>query len=192
MSGIIGLYHLDGRPAEERILQQMAQAIAHRGPDGIRYWSDGPVGLGHLMLQTTPESARERQPLANADATLCLTVDGRIDNRRELRQALDSNGFPPRDDTDAELLLRAYECWGESCPNRLLGDFAFAIWDARKKQLFCARDYVGVKPFYYHRSAALFAFGSEIRSVLALETIPRRLNESRVVDFLVGTTGSGR
>ncbi len=100
-------------------------------------------------------------------------------------KALDSNGFPPRDDTDAELVLRAYECWGESCPNRLLGDFAFAIWDARKKQLFCARDYVGVKPFYYHRSATLFAFGSEIRSVLALETIPRRLNESRVVDFLV-------
>ena len=185
MSGIIGLYHLDGRPAEERILQRMAQAIAHRGPDGIRYWSDGPVGLGHLMLQTTPESARERQPLTNPEATLCLTVDGRIDNRRELRQALDSNGFPPRDDTDAELLLRAYECWGESCPNRLLGDFAFAIWDARKKQLFCARDYVGVKPFYYHRSATLFAFGSEIRSVLALETVPRRLNESRVVDFLV-------
>ncbi len=185
MSGIIGLYHLDGRPAEERILQRMAQAIAHRGPDGIRFWSDGPVGLGHLMLQTTPESARERQPLTNPEATLCLTVDGRIDNRRELRQALDSNGFPPRDDTDAELLLRAYECWGESCPNRLLGDFAFAIWDARKKQLFCARDYVGVKPFYYHRSATLFAFGSEIRAVLALETVPRRLNESRVVDFLV-------
>ena len=185
MSGIIGLYYLDGRPAEERNLQRTGQAIAHRGPDAIRFWSDGPVGLGHLMLQTTPESARERQPVTNPGATLCLTVDGRIDNRLELRQALDSAGFPPRDDTDAELLLRAYECWGESCPNRLLGDFAFAIWDARKKQMFCARDYVGVKPFYYHRSAALFAFGSEIRSVLALETVPRRLNESRVADFLV-------
>ncbi len=90
-----------------------------------------------------------------------------------------------RDDSDAELVLRAYECWGEDCPNRLLGDFAFAIWDARNQRLFCARDYVGVKPFYYHRSASFFAFGSEIRAVLALDAVPRRLNESRLADFLV-------
>jgi asparagine synthase (glutamine-hydrolysing) len=137
------------------------------------------------MLQTTPESVNEKQPLTNSDATLCLTMDGRIDNRLELRRMLESRGFPPRYDTDAELVLRAYECWGEDCPNRFLGDFAFAVWDARKRQLFCARDFVGVRPFYYHRSASLFAFGSEIRSVLALETVPRRLNESRVADFLV-------
>lgn len=185
MSGITGLYNLDGRPADELLLQRMARAIAHRGPDAIRYWTHGPISLGHLMLQTTPESAAETQPLPNQDATLCLTLDGRVDNRSELRKILDSHGFPPRHDTDAELVLRAYECWGENCPNRLLGDFAFAIWDARKEQLFCARDYVGVKPFYYHRSAKLFAFGSEIRAVLALEAVPRRLNESRVADFLV-------
>ena len=172
-------------PDEQLSLRRMTAAIAHRGPDGIRHWVHGPVGLGHLRLQTTPESVRENQPLANSDGTLCLTLDGRIDNRSELRRALESNDFHPRDDSDAELVLRAYECWAEACPNRLLGDFAFAIWDSGRRQLFCARDYVGVRPFYYHRSSSLFAFGSEIRAVLALETVPRRLNESRVADFLV-------
>jgi asparagine synthase (glutamine-hydrolysing) len=189
MSGITGLYNLDGRPADDLLLRRMAAAIAHRGPNGIRYWVNGPVGLGHLMLQSTPESAHEKQPLANGDATIFLTMDGRVDNRSELRHGLESKGFSPRDDGDAELVLRAYECWGEDCPNRLLGDFAFAIWDAGKRQLFCARDYVGVRPFYYHRSASLFAFGSEIRSLLALDVVPRRLNESRVVDFLVEQLG---
>ena len=185
MSGITGLYNLDGRPAADQSLRLMTAAVAHRGPDGIRHWLDGAVGLGHLLLQTTPESAHEKQPLTNQDGTLCITMDGRIDNRLELTRLLHSKGSPPRNDTDAELVLRAYECWGEECPNRLLGDFAFAIWDARKQQLFCARDYVGVKPFYYHRSGSLFAFGSEIRAVLALDTVPRRLNESRLADFLV-------
>ena len=185
MSGIIGLYNLDGRPADPLLLERMARTIAHRGPDGIRYWLEGPLGFGHLRLQTTPESAYEKQPLTNEDSALCLTLDGRIDNRSELRALLDSEGSPPRDDTDAELVLRAYQRWGEECPNRLLGDFAFALWDARKQQLFCARDYVGVKPFYYHRSPSLFAFGSEIRAVLALDAVPRRLNESRLADFLV-------
>jgi asparagine synthase (glutamine-hydrolysing) len=185
MSGIIGLYNLDGRPADQPLLERMARTIAHRGPDGIRYWLDGPLGFGQLRLQTTPESAYEKQPLASPDGSLCLTLDGRIDNRPELAHLLDSNGSPPRDDTDAELVLRAYQRWGEDCPSRLLGDFAFAIWDARKQQLFCARDYVGVKPFYYHRSVSLFAFASEIRALLALDAVPRRLNESRLADFLV-------
>ncbi len=185
MSGITGLYNLDGRPATDPILRRMTAAVAHRGPDGIRHWLAGPIGLAHLLLQTTPESAHEKQPLTNEDSALCLILDGRIDNRSELRCVLESKGSPPRDDTDAELVLRAYQCWGEDCPNRLLGDFAFAVWDARKSQLFCARDYVGVTPFYYHRSASLFAFASEIRALLALDAVPRRLNESRVADFLV-------
>ena len=112
-------------------------------------------------------------------------MDGRIDNREELKRDLESKGFRIRHKTDAELVLCAYEQWGEECPIRLLGDFAFAIWDGRKKQLFCARDHVGVRPFYYHHSPTWFAFGSEIRAILALEAVPRCLNESRLADFLV-------
>ncbi|MGH9503141.1 MAG: asparagine synthase (glutamine-hydrolyzing) [Terriglobales bacterium] len=185
MSGIAGLYHLDGRPIDPPAIEGMTQAIAHRGPDGIQHWIDGPIALGHLKLQTTPESGHEKQPLANPAATLCLTLDGRIDNRSELRRMLDASSVSLRDDTDAELVLQAYECWGEACLRRLLGDFSFAIWDGPKKQLFCARDHVGVRPFYYHRSPTRFAFGSEIRAVLALKTVPRRLNESRLADYLV-------
>ncbi len=185
MSGISGTYSLDGRPAEEFLLRRMTASIVHRGPDGIRHWMDGPVGFGHLALQTTPESVIEKQPLTNADSTLCLTMDGRIDNRSELRHLLESHGFSPRHDTDAELVLQAYECWKENCPGWLIGDFAFAVWDARKGQLFCARDYVGVRPFYYYRSASVFAFASEIRSLLVPGLAFCRLNESRLVDFLI-------
>jgi asparagine synthase (glutamine-hydrolysing) len=163
----------------------MTQAIGHRGPDGTGQWIEGAVGLAHLLLQSVPESAGEKQPIANDDGVRRLTLDGRIDNRKELRAELGSKGFGARGQTDAELVLRAYECWGEECPNHLLGDFAFAVWDEAKKQLFCARDYVGVRPFYYHRAGGLFAFGSEIRALLALESVPRELNESRIADFLV-------
>src|ERR1017187_8458749 len=104
MSGITGICNLDGRPAEQALLQRLTQVIAHRGPDGIGYWIDGPVGLGHLMLHTTPESLREQQPLSLERGPLCLTLDGRVDNRSELRAALESKGYAPRTDTDAELV----------------------------------------------------------------------------------------
>ncbi len=185
VSGIAGIYHLDGRPSDPINLGRMTSAIAHRGPDGVRHWSSGPIGFGHLSLQTAGESARAAQPLATDDGSLCLVMDGRIDNRSELREALVSRGFDGIESGDGGLVLRAYACWGEDCPSRLLGDFAFAIWDFRKKQLFCARDHVGVRPFYYFYSGSLFAFGSEIRAVLAVESVPRRLNEARVVDYLV-------
>ncbi len=185
MSGISGFYNLDGRPAERVRLHQMATALAHRGPDGTRLWTQGAVALAHLMLGTTPESQREFQPLTSEDGALCLTLDGRIDNRKELIAALEQRGFHVRDNTDAEVVLRAYECWGDDCPPRLLGDFAFALWDSRLQRLFCARDYVGVRPFYYYHSPAQFAFASEICGLLALDAVPRALDESRLADFLV-------
>ena len=93
MSGITGIYNLDGRPADRALLQRMTNVIAHRGPDGIGYWIDGSVGFGHLMLHTTPESLREKQPLADGPGGLCLTLDGRVDNRKELRAALENKGL---------------------------------------------------------------------------------------------------
>ena len=109
MSGITGIYNVDGRPADSALLQQLTRASAHRGPDGIGHWLAGPVALGHAMLHTTPESLRETQPLTADQGNLCLTLDGRVDNRSELRTLLEGKGCAPRADTDAELVLRAYE-----------------------------------------------------------------------------------
>lgn len=186
MSGIAGIYFLDGRPVDPVVVERMAASMPHRGPDGRGIWTQGPIGLSHLMLWTTHESLHEQLPLVHQTGDLVLTADPRIDNRDELIAAL---GVHPRARhiTDSELILGAYEKWGELCPEKLLGDFAFAIWDGRKHILFCARDHFGVKPFYYYCSARMFAFASEIKALLCLAEIPRRLNEMRVADYLGGT-----
>ncbi len=163
----------------------MGEAIAHRGPDRADEWSEGPAGLGHRMLWSTPESLDERLPLACESGDLIITADARIDNRGELIGLLGLNGRPGKEMSDSDLILRSYERWGEDCPQKLLGDFAFVIWDRRCQQMFCARDHLGVKPFYYHCSSRTFAFGSEIKALLALPDVPRRLNETRMADFLL-------
>ena len=137
----------------------------HRAPGTGRNWllDQRSVGFSRLLLQTIPESAGEKRPVKSDDGLRCLTMDGRIDNRKELRAEVESRGFRLRDKTDSELALRSYECWGEEFPLRLLGDFALAIWDERKSSCF-ARGILGVRPFYYYRNASFFAFGSEIRA----------------------------
>lgn len=185
MSAIAGLYFLDDRPVDPMDLRRMLQRLAHRGPDGSDVWSEGPIGLGHAMLWTTPESLREKLPLRHAESDLAITADARIDNRDALIAELGLAARVRDGLTDSELILLAYEKWDEACPARLLGDFAFAIWDGRNRTIFCARDHFGVKPFYYYRSDRLFAFASEIKGLLSRPDVPRRLNEVRVADYLV-------
>jgi asparagine synthase (glutamine-hydrolysing) len=141
------------------------------------------------MLWTTPESLREELPLINKSGNLVITADARIDNRNELIASLGLSGRPHEELTDSELILGAYEKWGEDCPKKLLGDFAFAVWDQRRQLMFCARDHIGVKPFYYYLSHEVFAFGSEIEALLRVPEVPRRLNEARVADLLVHNVG---
>lgn len=168
MSGIAGIVRFDGAPVEPGLIESMTAAIAHRGPDGIAHWTRGPVALGHCMLRTTPESLEETQPLANEDGSLVLVMDGRVDNWEELRAELLRRGAVLRTRADAELVLRAYEAWGRDCVAHLDGDFALAIWDARHRRLFCARDRLGHKPFHYHWDGATLAFASELHPILAL------------------------
>ena len=185
MSGIAGMVHFDGAPMERGLVEKMGASMAHRGPDGIGYWANDAVALGHCRLCTTPESLTETQPLANEGASLVLVMDGRVDNREELGQELRGRGAALRDRSDAELVLRAYEVWGEDCASRIIGDFAFLIWDARERKLFGARDAAGVRYFYYHQGNDWFGFASEIKGLLATGRIERKLNESRVLDYLV-------
>jgi asparagine synthase (glutamine-hydrolysing) len=184
MSGIAGIYNLDGRPVDPTLLRRMTDAIFHRGPDGINHWINGSVGLGHCMLQTTPESLHENQPLTNETGELCLTLDGRVDNRRELKAELEAKDARLRDDTDAELVLKAYEVWGEKSPEKILGDFAYLIWDGRNQQLFCARDILGKKPFYYYTDGRTVLCGSELHQLFEDASVPREPNEGMVGEYL--------
>ena len=184
MSGIAGIYNRNGQPVDRELLGRMTDAIAHRGPDGTRQWIDGAVGFGHQMLCTTPESLHETQPLQDANGQLCLVMDGRVDNCAELRAALRARGARLRDDTDAELVLQSYIVWGEECPKHIIGDFAFAVWDARRQQLFCARDFMGIKPFYYYLDECTFRFGSELHQILEDRAISREPNEGMIGEYL--------
>ena len=186
MSGIVGLWNPDGRPADRDEISRMADAISHRGPDEKRIFVDGPAALGYLHLETRIRPLPVIQPYFDPGSGLSVVLDGRIDNRGELTIAIESYGLQARSNSDAELLLRAYQLWGVESPAKLLGDFAYAIWDSRHQRFFCARDQIGVKSFVYcHLQNFLFAFGSEINGIIALDRVPRRLNEFRLADYLV-------
>ena len=184
MSAIVGLYNVDGKPVDRNDINRMVDSLAHRGSDGTGIWSDGYIGLGHRMLWTTPESLHEKLPLMNQSGDLVLTADARIDNREELIGILGLNGGAPCSITDSQLILAAYEKWGEMCTEKLLGDFVFAIWDKRKQALLCARDHLGVKPFYYHLSNRIFAFASEIKALIEVPNVPSRINEVSIAYYL--------
>ncbi|MGB3787634.1 MAG: lasso peptide isopeptide bond-forming cyclase [Phormidesmis sp.] len=182
MSGITGIYYLDQQQVHTDDLNQMMQVLKHRGPDGIDVYCEGSVGMGHGMLWTTPESLIEKLPLTSDGLT--ITADARIDNRDELIPLL---GFDcsPEKITDSDVILAAYKKWGEKCPEKLVGAFAFAIWNSRDRSMFCARDHMGIRPFYYHhQKGRLFAFASETKALLSLSGVPHRLNETKVSDYL--------
>ncbi|MGH9727001.1 MAG: asparagine synthetase B family protein, partial [Candidatus Acidiferrales bacterium] len=127
----------------------MTKSLSFRGPDAQEIRVEGPVGLGHALLSHANESAHEHQP-ATIDGCTWVTADVRLDARRELVDALRSGGRDANlSNTDVQLLLQSYEVWGEGCVDHLLGDFAFAIWDARRQQIFCASDHFGIRPLYF-------------------------------------------
>ncbi|MEM8808780.1 MAG: lasso peptide isopeptide bond-forming cyclase [Cyanobacteria bacterium P01_G01_bin.38] len=201
MSGIVGIVSLKGHTVSQTDLTAMLDTLAHRGTDGVNSWLKGTVGMGHRMLWSTPESLLETLPLVEPSQSLAkdleqelteelterwvLTADARIDNREELLTKLDLGNRPLEKIPDSDFILAAYQKWGIDCPQHLLGAFAFAIWDASKQSLFCARDHLGVKPFYYsYQADHSFSFASEIKALLALPQIPHRINEVRLGDYL--------
>lgn len=184
MSGIAGIIHFDGKPVEPGLIEKMTGAMAHRGPDGINHWRKGSVALGQCMLRTTPESLEEHQPVTNEDESLVLVMDGRVNNWEELRRELLGRGAVLRNRADAELVLRAYEIWGCDCLAHIDGDFALVIWDARRREAFCARDRMGNKLFNYHWSGKTFVFASELHTILELPWVSEILNEGMLAEFL--------
>jgi asparagine synthase (glutamine-hydrolysing) len=186
MSAIAGMFRPQGPDVSSSDVERMTEALRELGPDSCGIWCDDRIGFGHRMLHTTPESLEETLPCFHPAARLAITADARLDNRAELIEALGLRDRREAEVTDSDLLLAAYERWGASSLDRLVGDFAYAIWDGRRRQVFCARDHFGVKPLYYYRSGKLFAFATGIHALFEVGGVRRRLNRARVAAFLQG------
>lgn len=185
MSGIAGIFHRDGAPIERALLQTLVDFLACRGPDAQESWIESSVGLGHSLLRTTRESFAERQPIG-LENRYWITADTRLDGRAELLDELDYAGSDiSRSVPDCELILRAYAKWGSACVEHLRGDFSFAIWDSRNKQLFCGRDQFGIKPFYYASVGSIVVFSNSLDCVRQHPAVSGRLNDLAVGDFLL-------
>lgn len=178
MCGIAGSVEPYSGGVNEHVLREMTSTVRHRGPDDSGFYFDPlrQVGLGHQRLKIIDLSDAANQPMSNEDGTVWITYNGEIYNYQDLDSILKSKGHRYRSQCDTETIVHAYEEWGEDCVTRLNGMFAFALWDERKKQLFCARDRFGEKPFYYFSDGGRFVFGSEIKSLLQDPGVPRRPN----------------
>ncbi len=180
MSGFFGIFRTDGEPVEPDDLIVMRDAMSCWGPSGSRMWSDGPIGLGHLMSCVTPESEGDVQPREDSRGAAVLAARVRLDNREDL---FDSMGLPrhaSRPVPDSGLILRAYEKWGADCTQRLLGDWAFAVWDPARQSLLLARDHCGTTGIYFCRRGQRFAFASSLKALTALPWIEVRPNLYRI------------
>lgn len=187
MSGIVGMYQRNGAPVDRALLQALAHFLSYCGPDARDTWSHGNVGLGHTMLRTTRASQNERQP-ASLAGRLWITADARIDCRDELLGKLterEGGKLSGPIATDSDLILRSYAVWGADCVQHLRGDFAFAIWDAQRKLLFCARDHFGIKPFYYCELGELFLFSNVLDCLRQHPEVSTELNDAAIGDFLL-------
>lgn len=185
MSGFVALLHTDGAPVDADLLQSLTDTLAFRGPDGLRTWRAANMGMGHAMLRTTDDAARETQP-CSLDRQVWITADARVDDRATLRRELAAAGRADTDSaTDPELILHAYHAWGDDCVQHLLGDFSFVIWDAPRQRLFCARDHFGVKPFYYAHIGNMVALSNTLNTLRAHPAVSNTLNDLAIADFLL-------
>lgn len=184
MCGIAGIFDLRGRGEIDRgLLRRMTEIIAHRGPDGDGFHYAPGVGLGHRRLAIV-DLVTGDQPMFNEDRTVCVVFNGEIYNFQPLMAELTALGHNFRTRSDTEVILRAWEEWGEGCLDRFNGMFAFALWDARRESLFLARDRLGEKPLYYSfLGDGRMLFASELKSLLVSPGIDRRLDPLAIEEF---------
>jgi len=179
MCGIVGYY---GSLSKDQ-LQKMNDIQAHRGPDGEGLYCEGNVGLAHRRLTIIDVSAAASQPMYSKDGRYVLVFNGEIYNYQELRAELEQLGHVFVSTSDTEVILIGYEVWGKEVVNRLLGMFAFAIYDTKSKELFIARDRLGIKPVYYIDEPT-FAFASEIKALMSIEGVSHKIHAETLAKFL--------
>jgi asparagine synthase (glutamine-hydrolysing) len=161
----------------------MTGILAHRGPDDAGFYHDNHVGLGHRRLSIVDLSTGG-QPMTNEDGALHLIYNGEIFNHADLRPALERAGHKYTTRSDTETILHAYEEYGAACVTHFRGMFAFALWDSRQRRLFCARDRLGIKPFYYYLDGNVFVFASEIKALLCHPEVRTGIDESKLPEYL--------
>ena len=184
MCGICAIYNFDRDEAvRAEALEAMNREIVHRGPDDVGTYFDGHVGIAMRRLSIVDVKAGH-QPLSNEDGTVWIVFNGEIYNHAELRPGLEARGHRYRTHSDTETIIHLYEEYGEECVHHLRGMFGFAIWDSRRRRLFCARDRMGIKPLYYARHNRSLLIASEIKALLAFPGMRAKLEPNTIPEYL--------
>src|SRR5215468_4032133 len=189
MCGIAGIHHPRAAPhgPRRRAIERMTSTLTHRGPDDEGYYVDDFTALGHRRLSII-DLQTGRQPMSNETGDVWIVFNGEIYNHGDLRRVLEGKGHTFRTRSDTEAIVHAYEEWDTACLERLRGMFAFAIWDARRRRLFLARDRIGKKPLYYaQRSDGALLFGSELKALIACADLPLSIDLEALSDYLTLT-----
>jgi asparagine synthase (glutamine-hydrolysing) len=184
MCGICGIINYRNEmPVDRSLLERMTHSMQHRGPDASGLYLNGHVGFGHRRLSII-DIETGGQPMANEDKTIWIVFNGEIYNSPQLRTQMQQAGHKFSTASDTEVIIHAYEHFGQRCVDFLNGMFAFAIWDIKQKMLFVARDRVGIKPLFYAEINGAFLFGSELKTILANPNVPRRLDAVSLNQYL--------
>ncbi len=183
---MVGVLNLDGSPVDGRLLDRLTEYLTFRGPDRHCVRLADNAGFGHALLRTTEESEQEAQPFT-LDGRRWVVADARVDARQDLIAELSARQDEELTSsaTDAELILRAYGAWGEDCVAHLIGDFAFAVWDELQHRLFCARDQLGVKPFFYAQLGQTVILSNTLDCIRLHPAVSNDLNDQAIADFLL-------
>jgi asparagine synthase (glutamine-hydrolysing) len=184
MCGIVGIFDTRARRDVPRpLVERMNETVHHRGPDGSGVHLEAGIGLGHRRLSII-DLATGQQPLYNEDGSVCVVFNGEIYNFQELIPELVRLGHTFRTKSDTEVIVHAWEAWGEACVDRLRGMFAFALWDRNRETLFLARDRLGVKPLYFAvLPNGMLLFGSELKALLAHGGLAREIDPYAVEEY---------
>lgn len=185
MCGIAGFTRFSDPTGYVSSLLRMGDRIAHRGPDAHGEYLDDGVGLCHRRLSIIDLSSAGDQPMFSDDGNLVIVFNGEIYNFQALREMLEQDGCAFKTKTDTEVILALYQREGARCLDKLFGMFAIAIWDKHKQELFLARDRLGKKPLYFYHDRKRFIFGSEIKAILEIDSVPKKIRHDAIYDFFV-------
>lgn len=183
MCGITGIVSFEPADSKQERIRRMTERLAHRGPNAEGFFIENEIALGHRRLSIIDLSEEANQPMMDASGRYVLIFNGEIYNFREVKSKLPD--YPFRTNSDSEVILAAYARWGADCLEHFNGMFAFAIWDKEQRELFVARDRLGVKPFYYYHNGDVFVFSSELRSLLASGLVPAKLDSAATCNYLM-------